>query len=751
MMSTPPVIHLRITGMDCADCAKTLEKGVGQLDGVQACRVSFMNGSMEIEGTPNLAAVHERIQALGYGIGREAPLLSHLQDYRGIGGFLRFMLARTETALALLGAAGLLISIALSLLDTSLLLVHALQLGVILLAGFPIARRGVRQLIISRDVTINLLMSIATVGALLIGEWEEAATVILLFAIGEALEGYTADRARGALHSLLLLSPPEASVMRSCIDCEEHLGQDGYTGGPCPFCGTHEQRLPVGEVALGETILIRPAERIPLDGIILEGSSAVNEAPITGESLPIDKGVGERVFAGSVNGSGALHVQVTSLAQDSTLSRIIRLVEAAQAQKAPAERFVDRFAKWYTPAVVALAGGVALIPPLLLGAEAQTWLYRALALLVVACPCALVISTPVTVVSAMVRAARQGILIKGGAYLEALGTIKVFAFDKTGTLTNGQPRVVELRATDCADHNAAICPPCEAMLALASAVERHSEHPLGQAIVQAAREYGVLERHAPAQSVTALTGRGIRGEVEQQPVTIGSHLYFDEHYPHQAALCEAVTRHEQIGQTVMLVAAQEKVLGFISVADTPRPSAKTALSQLHDVHKIMLTGDNLTVAEAIAAQVGIDEVKANLLPEDKARVVGELVSQYGAVAMLGDGINDAPALAAASVGVAMGGAGTAQAMETADVVLMRDDLSQLPNAVHLSRRAVGIIRQNIALSLLVKAIFVVITLIGASTLWMAVFADMGMSLLVTFNGMRLLRNPSKNLLGSASP
>ncbi len=732
------MIELNITGMDCADCAATLEKGVGQLEGVQGCRVNYLTGQMLVEGQTNIETITRRVQALGYGVADKNEKKPPVSERRGgIAGFIQFMLERPNTTFALVGLAGLVVSMALLLLEISETAAHLVQAGIVALVGFPIMRRGVQQFFFSRRVTINLLMTIATIGAAAIGEWSEAATVITLFAIGEALEGYSADRARNALHSLLTLAPQEALVIRPCMDCAGHMGKEGYTGGPCPWCEPHEQPVPVEAVQPGETMLVLPASRIALDGRVIQGSSTVDQSHITGESIPVAKNAGDEVYAGSVNGAAALHVEVTSLAQDSTLARIVRLVEDAQAKKSPTERFVDRFAAYYTPAVIGIAMLVALVPPLLLGGVFDTWLYRALALLVVACPCALVISTPVTVVSAMVRAAKHGILIKGGAYLEALARIRAIAFDKTGTLTEGKPQVIEVKALNCTGES--VCHPCDDMLGLASAVERQSEHPIGRAVVQAAQKRGVLDRFAPAQEVAVLAGRGVQGQVAAHPVTIGSHTWFDSHYPHEEKLCEAVAHHENDGKTVMLIADSEQVLGFITVADTPRDSAKQALSQLAYLHKIMLTGDNATVAGVIAQQVGIDEVRAELLPEEKVRAVRQLEAQYGTVAMVGDGVNDAPALAAATVGIAMGGAGTAQAMETADVVLMLDDLTQLPAAISISQQAARIIRQNVALSLLIKALFLLLTLPGLTTLWMAVLADVGMSLLVTFNGMRLLR------------
>lgn len=731
------MIELKITGMDCADCAATLEKGVGQLEGVEAIRVNYLTGQMKIEGSPELDAVEKRVKALGYGVADEenASKLQPKTQPSGVMGFVHFMLQRRDTSLALVGLAALVVSMGILLANGSEFVAHAIQAIIVIFVGFPIMRLGIQQLFLSRRVTINLLMTIATIGAILIGEWSEAATVITLFAIGEALEGYSADRARGALHSLLTLSPQEALVIRPCMDCQGHIGKDGYTGGACPWCEPHEHPVPVEEVKLGEMAIILPASRIPLDGKIIQGSSTVDQSHITGESIPVAKTLGDEVYAGSINGAAALHIEVTNLAQDSTLARIIRLVENAQMQKSPTERFVDKFATYYTPAVIVIAILVALVPPVLFNGVFDTWIYRALALLVVACPCSLVISTPVTVVSAMVRAAKQGILIKGGAHLESLGRIKAIAFDKTGTLTEGKPQVLEVTSLGCTGDE--VCNACGDMLGFASAVERQSEHPLGRAVVQAAQKYGVLDRFAPAQNVAIVAGKGVQGQVAAHPITIGSHSWFDVHYPHEQGVCENILTHENNGKTVMLIADSENVLGFITVADTPRDSARNALSQLAGIHKIMLTGDNPTVANVIAKQVGINEVKAGLLPEEKLDAVRELGEKYGAVAMVGDGVNDAPALAAATVGIAIGG--TAQAMETADVVLMQEDLNQLPNAIQISQKAGKLIQQNIALSLLIKVVFLLLTLPGLTTLWMAVLADVGMSLLVTLNGMRSLR------------
>lgn len=750
----PTDLELQITGMDCADCALTLERSIARLENVSAVEVNFSTGRMHVSGNADRTAIEARIRDLGYDVAEGGKTPFALSDYSGPVGLLRFLLARRTTTLALIGALLLLFSAVLALLGAPQGLVAALHLAVVALAGLPIMVNGWRELRYSHNITINLLMSIATLGAVIIGETGEAATVIVLFAIGEALEGYAADRARYSLRGLLDLVPQTAAVLRPCLDCAEHLGQDGYTGGPCPFCGVHETRVPVGDLAVGDTILIAPGERIPMDGVIREGNSAINQAPITGESLPVEKAAGDEVFAGTINGAGALEVEVTRLAEDNTLNRIIHLIEEAQASRAPSQRFIDRFAHWYTPVVVILALLVAVAPPLLAGApfwdtpDGHGWLYRALALLIIACPCALVISTPVTIVSALTSAARRGILIKGGAPLEALAGVRAFAFDKTGTLTRGEPVLTLAQAVDCQTGTGDLtCEPCRDLLALAAAVERRSEHPLAQAVVTAAQHNALLDRYPAARAVTSLAGRGVRGEIDGRPITIGSHQFFEASYPHPDALCTRTAHLEQQGHTVMLVAEGDQVRGLLTVADQPRPTSRAALDELKALHPrprtIMLTGDNPVTARIIADRVGVDDVRADLLPGDKLAAIRALQADYGPTAMIGDGINDAPALAEASVGIAMGTGGAQQAMETADIVLLQDDLRRLPEVVRLSRRTLGVIRQNIALSLGLKAAVLLLALAGWSTLWLAVFADMGASLLVTANGLRLLRrNPA---------
>ncbi len=751
-------LHLRITGMDCADCAATLEKGVGNLSGVQSCVVNFGAARLKAEydaAHTNEAAIVERIQALGYDVYTETSnqVARAASQRGGVLGFFPFLFKRTDTTLAAIG--GLLVGFGMlvEFFNASHIFTQSIYWLALIMAGYPIARSGLRRLWLNREININLLMALAAIGAVIIGEEAEAATVIFLFAIGEALEGYTMDRARNSIRKLMTLTPAEATVLRPCNDCREHLGRDGYTGGPCPFCGAHETRVPVERLQVGETILIKPGERIPVDGVVLTGASAINQAPITGESMPVAKTAGDEIFAGTVNGEGTLEVRMLRPASESTLSNIIHLVEEAQSQRAPAQRFIDRFAKIYTPAVVTAALLVAILPPLLfnvpfwnLADGSHGWLYRALTLLVISCPCALVISTPVTLVSAISAAAKHGVLIKGGAYLEALAKVRAFAFDKTGTLTYGQPIVVELRSFDCQHTAEKECESCDDVLQLAAAVERRSEHPLAQAVVNAASG----RRHHNgyvAEDVEAITGRGVRGTVNGKSIIVGSHALFDAEHPHDKKICCAVDAVEKNGCTTMMVCAGEHLAGYIAVSDKTRDTSRAVIAELRKLgieKSVMLTGDNQATAQMIARVIGIDEVRAQLLPAQKLEAVKSLQHEYERVAMVGDGVNDAPALASADVGIAMGNAGTAQAMETADIALMSDNLSKLPFAIKISRKAMRVIKQNIAVSLILKGIFLALALPGFATLWMAVIADTGASLLVTVNGMRLLKTREKN-------
>nr|HMN60987.1 cation-translocating P-type ATPase [Anaerolinea sp.] len=651
-----------VEGMDCADCALHVEQGVAQLPGVTNARVNFVTGLLNYEGEADENALRSRVEALGYRLAAQAePGQAPARRAGGVWGFARFLVEQWETRLALIGGLVLLLSV---LLPPGGLARQALQLAALAVAGYPVARSGLANLWINRAVSINLLMTIAAVGAVVIGDLTEAATLIFLFDVAEALEAYTTERARRTLGELRDLVPTRAL----------RLTEAG------------EETVAVESLRPGERIPERPGERLPIDGLVVSGESQVNQAPITGESMPVEKAGGDEVYAGSVNGSGALEVQVTRLAADSTLARIVRMVTEAQNLRAPSQRFIDRFAQVYTPAVIGMAALVAVVPPLFFGqpllstATETGWLYRALALLVIACPCALVISAPVTIISAITAAARQGVLFKGGAHLEALAGVRQIAFDKTGTLTRGAPAVTRYHAVDC--DGAEQCAACEDVLALAEALERHSTHPLAQAVVGEADSRGLAGRYAAAENLTQLNGRGLQGRVDGQLATIGSHALFDDLHPHSAGLCQMVSQAEQDGQTAMLLCDGDRVRGFITVADQTRPESRGVVAHLRGLglRTAMLTGDNPTVAAGVGAELGIDEVRAGLLPEDKVRAVSELSAAGGKLAMVGDGINDTPALSAAGLGIAVGGAGSAAAMETADVVLMNGDLSRLPFA-----------------------------------------------------------------------
>jgi Cd2+/Zn2+-exporting ATPase len=577
------------------------------------------------------------------------------------------------------------------------------------LGGWTIVPRALTA-VRSRVLDINVLMLLAVVGAAFIGEWFEAATVVFLFALAQLLEARSMDRARGAIRALMDLTPAEALVRRDGADV----------------------RISADDVRVGEVVIVRPGEKVPVDGAVLSGSSFVNQAPVTGESLPVDKGPGDEVFAGTINGRGALYITVTRPRRDTTLARIIHLVERAQAQRAPTQAFVDRFARVYTPIVLALAVIVAIVPPLAGAGPFVDWLYRALVLLVISCPCALVISTPVSVVSALAGAARRGVLIKGGIHLERTGEVRCVAFDKTGTLTKGRVSVVDVVPVDGV--------PSAEILALAASLEARSEHPIGKAILRRAKSDGIAV--VSPDSFEALPGLGAEGLIGRTAVLVGNHRLVEERGWCSPRVDAHLERLAAEGRTAVLVVRDAQVIGIISVADQVRESARETVELLREqgvAHVALLTGDNAATAGALASQLGIDEVRAELLPENKVEAVEGLKRKYGLVAMVGDGVNDAPALAAADVGIAMGVAGTDAALETADVALMADELLKIPYALRLSRATLRNMRGNIIFSLAFKAAFLVLAVLGLATLWMAVVADMGASLVVIANSLRLLK------------
>jgi len=615
---------------------------------------------------------------------------------------------RTRVILLAVGAAALAGALVLGWLDYPVASA-ALSLAATAAAGSLIAKRAVHS-IRERSLDIHVLMLAAVVGAIAIGEWTEGATVVLLFAFAQALESRSMDRARRAIRALMELAPVEATVKR-----------DG-----------REVRVAAAAVLPNELIVVRPGERIPVDGRVVSGSSDVNQAPVTGESVPVDREPGEDVFAGSINGHGALEIEATRAGSDTTLARIAALIDRAQAERAPTQRFVDRFAVRYTPIVLAVAALVAVAPPLAGYGSAGEWFYRALVLLVVACPCALVISTPVSVVSALAAAARRGVLIKGGAHLERAGSIRCVAFDKTGTVTKGQMTVTDVHSFGPASSTG--------VLSVAASLSSRSEHPIGRAIVAHAERTGVTV--SPGRGFQALPGLGAEGHVDESHAIVGNHRLFEERGLCTDVLHDRLDRMGSRGGTAVLVGHGGAAVGMIEMADEMRDAGRAAVAELREqdvARVVLLTGDRREVAEEVGRRLGFDEVHAELLPEDKVARVRDLKARYGSVAMIGDGVNDAPALAAADVGIAMGAAGTDVALETADVALMADELMKVPFAIRLSRRAMRNIRTNVALSLGLKAAFVVLAISGVATLWMAVLADTGASLLVTANALRLLR------------
>ncbi|MEF8973529.1 MAG: cation-translocating P-type ATPase [Haloarcula sp.] len=754
-------VRLVVPEMDCPSCAQKVDKGLQRVDGVLEAALQPTTGTATVTYDPDRISKTDVIAAIegaGYevvdgGNGSEdgassgvdiAPPSEVWTSARAIktwvgAGFLvlgllfEFVLTGLNPAVA-------------SVLTHPLTLADGLFLVAIALSGYPVVRGGYYSAR-NRSLDIDLLMGTAIIAATGIGYFVEAATLAVLFSIAELLEDYSMDRARDSLRELMELSPDEATVRRK----------------------GEEVTVPAEAVAVGETVIVRPGEKIPLDGTVVDGGSAVDESPITGESIPVDKSGGDEVYAGAINEEGYLEVEVTSTAGDSTLSRIIEMVQGAQEKKTEKEQFVDRFAGYYTPVVVALAILTAAAPPLLIDGAVtvdvagyaltlpggwQPWFVRGLTLLVIACPCAFVISTPVSVVSGITSAAKNGVLIKGGNHLEAMGAVDVVALDKTGTLTKGELSVTDVVPFGDNDETD--------VLRYAASLEQRSEHPIAEAILAHAREAGVTDRPAPSE-FESLTGRGIRARIDGETYYAGKPALFEElgfdlsraaHATDGGAVTEetetptppggtVLSALEQEGKSVILVGTASELLGVVAIADEVRPGAARAVERLHGLgveHVVMLTGDNAGTARVIAEQVGVDEYRAELLPDEKVDAVEELQATYGAVAMVGDGINDAPALATADVGIAMGAAGTDTALETADIALMGDDIAKLPYLYALSHEANGVIRQNIWSSLGVKALLALGVPLGFVSVALAVVVgDMGMSLGVTGNALRLSR------------
>ena len=689
----------RVEGMDCHEEVALIARRLKRLSGLEAFSADVIAGRLHVQydaarltaGSISAAVADTGMRAW---LEHEEPHLSSTSQTR----FLLLIASGVALAAAILaGWLGWPIAS------------RVLALTTVVTGGASPVARAWRALRYSA-LDMNVLMTIAVVGAIAIGQWSEAATVVFLFALAQHLESRSMDSARNAIRALMDLTPPDAAVVRN---------------------GT-EMRVPVDQVVLGERLRVRPGEKVPLDGRVVAGASDVNQAPITGESLPVDKRPGDEVFAGTINGHGAIEMEATRLVRDTTLARIIHLVESAQAERAPAQAFVDRFARVYTPAVIALAAVVALVPPLLGWGPAVTWIYRGLVLLVIACPCALVIATPVALVSALAAAARHGVLIKGGLHLERLATVQGVAFDKTGTLTRGTPEVVEVIPVrgEVSD----------TVVRLAASVEQSSEHPIATAIMRAAGARGIGA--SASSDFRARPGLGAVAHVDQDQVLVGSARLMQESGIDLAPLTPVLDTQAALGRTVVVVARAARVAGLIALADVPRVRARDMVDLLAQAglgQVAMLTGDSPAAAHAIAREVGIGDVRASLLPADKVEAVKDLRRRWGSLAMVGDGVNDAPALAAADVGIAIGAAASDVALETADVALMSDDLVKLPFAIRLSRATVRTVRFNIAAALLLKLAFLALAVGGYTSLWLAIVADTGMSLVVIANGLRLLR------------
>ena len=690
----------RIEAMDCPTEQTLIQNKLGKLAGVQQLEFNLINRILGVtHDLPTTAPIIDAIKSLGMqadpieeGVPAAAlPAKKHWWPLAvsGVGALGAEVLHFTNAAPTWVIALVALVSI--------------------LSGGLTTYKKGWIALK-NLNLNINALMSIAVTGAILIGQWPEAAMVMFLFTVAELIEAKSLDRARNAISGLMQMTPEQATVQQAD---GSWLNQD------------------VKSIELGAIVRVKPGERIGLDGEVTAGQSTIDQAPITGESLPIEKTVGDKVFAGTINQAGSLEYKVTAAANNSTLARIIHAVEQAQGARAPTQRFVDSFAKVYTPAVFLFALGVAIIPPLFMAGAWFDWIYRALVLLVVACPCALVISTPVTIVSGLAAAARKGILIKGGVYLEGGYKLDYLALDKTGTITHGKPVQTDYLA---------LFPNVEdSAPALAASLAGRSDHPVSLAIANAA-----VDKNVPSHVVDnfeALAGRGVRGDINGQTYHLGNHRLVEDLGLCSPELEEKLFALEKQGKSVVLLLDKSGPLALFAVADTVKDSSREAIQQLHDlgIKTLMLTGDNTHTAQAIAAQVGIDQAQGDLLPTDKLQAIETLYGQGRRVGMVGDGINDAPALARAEIGFAMAAAGTDTAIETADVALMDDDLRKIPAFIRLSRQTSSILKQNIALALVIKAIFLVVTFLGMATMWMAVFADMGVALLVVFNGLRLLR------------
>ena len=692
----------RVQGLTCAGCSKTFEENVKHLDGVLDAQVNFGAAKITVVGNASIEAI-EKAGAFDH-----LKLRNEREQKVESEPFWK----QKENRKVYISALLLIISWILGEQYGEGHIASTIGYAAsIIIGGYSLFIKGFKNL--SRfKFDMSTLMTIAIIGAALIGEWGEGATVVILFAISEVLERYSMDKARQSIESLMDIAPKEALIRR----------------------GKQELMISVDDIQVGDIMIVKPGQKLAMDGIVLKGTSTLNQAAITGESVPVTKTIDDEVFSGTLNEEGLLEVRVTKLVEDTTLSKIIHLVEEAQAERAPSQAFVDKFAKYYTPAIVALAVLIAIVPPLF-GGDWSVWIYQGLSVLVVGCPCALVVSTPVSVVTAIGNAAKNGVLIKGGIHLEEAGHLKVIAFDKTGTLTKGVPAVTDI-VTFSGNENE--------LLMLTAALEKGSQHPLASAITKKAEAAGLHFNEVSVEEFQSITGKGIKATIQNEMYYVGSPNLFEEILPNHIdqTISVQISKLQTQGKTVMILGTAYEILGLVAVADQVRTTSKEVIEKLHQLgieKTVMLTGDNQRTAEAIGQEVGVTDIRADLLPEDKLNFMKELRERYSSVAMVGDGVNDAPALAASTVGVAMGGAGTDTALETADIALMSDDLSKLPFTIKLSRRALRTIKQNITFSLVVKVIALLLVIPGWLTLWIAIFADMGATLIVTLNSLRLLK------------
>ena len=691
----------RVQGFSCSNCANTFENNVKALQGVEDAKVNFGASKIYVQGTTTIEELEEAgaFENLKVRDDKEQKVVreSFWKQKANIKVYISAVL--------------LVVSWILSQQYGENHLIPTIGYATaIVIGGYTLFIQGFKNLS-KFKFDMKTLMTIAIIGAAAIGQWGEGAMVVILFAISEALERYSVDKARQSIESLMDIAPKEAVIRRNNEEIKVH----------------------VEDILVGDIMIVKPGQKLAMDGRVVKGISTLNQAAITGESVPVTKTLEDEVFAGTLNEEGLLEVEVTKKVEDTTIAKIIHLVEEAQAERAPSQAFVDRFAQYYTPLIVVLALLIAVVPPLLFSAAWSTWVYQGLAVLVVGCPCALVVSTPVAVVTAIGNAANNGVLIKGGIHLEEAGALKAIAFDKTGTLTKGVPAVTDI-VTYSGNEND--------LLTITAAIEKGSQHPLASALMREAESKGLDFDKLVVEDFQSITGKGVKAKVNNEMYYVGSPKIFEEiHGVLENSQKRQINDIEAQGKTVMVLGNEEEILSLIAVADEIRETSKAVINQLNKIgiETVMLTGDNERTAREIGKQVGVSDIKASLLPEDKLNFIKELRGKHKKVGMVGDGVNDAPALAASTVGVAMGGAGTDTALETADIALMSEDLNQLPYTIKLSRKAVAIIKQNITFSLAIKLLALLLVIPGWLTLWIAIFADMGATLLVTLNSLRLLK------------